>query len=180
MDGLCGPYAIVNMLKVLYPDRNEQFYTTVFQNCIRSLTPKMPDIFWEGTTIDDLIVLLGVANHTLKGMSELPIKWSLLKKQATLEDVFASFKDGKVAFLSVMHPFQHWTVATSVTSKNVIVVDSDGIVSIKRKRIVPYQGTIDEENTFIDMKEMVVVEVDRPKSRSQAKSSVAKKARNSR
>jgi hypothetical protein len=135
-DGLCGVYAILNSMKLLYR-LDEDDLDAMFRSLCKSLPEKFPQALWDGLGVPEIRRLLNYsADYLAKRHRHDDLHWHLpfLRKEFRSIDSFwrcveeqISANDPTVVIIGLNKPWDHWTVAHKVTARAVEFFDSYGM-----------------------------------------------------
>lgn len=144
LDSLCGVYAVVNAVQALIPGLTKPKARRLFQALMTALraedTGRVP-LVADGLSRERVRRTILNANQYVrrrfggrlivrrvpKAIAErpsLPALWRLLGERLS---------QGQVAILGIDGVHSHWTVAVGVTPKSILLRDSDGLHSLRRK-----------------------------------------------
>jgi hypothetical protein len=131
-DGLCGLYAIINALALLFPSKmDEEGREHVFK-AIAKACKAWPDILWNGTTVQDMRQMLHAARNCLIG-AKIKFDWDQPFAKTPPLKTFDEFcrelrwrTEGDDAFgiVGISKPWEHWSCAHRLTSHEIIMTDS--------------------------------------------------------
>ena len=150
LDGLCGVYAIINALRHLCPELSPARSQALFRMLVRSIAPRAPERaiakFSDGLTIGAVFRLARLAaayteRHHNGSISVSLLatrrhrggarRWPLARYWRELATVLA----GRSAVIVGLNGSQrHWSVAISISSQQLQLLDSDGLHLLRRSR----------------------------------------------
>jgi hypothetical protein len=131
LDGLCGPYAIVNAFEECGFDDAELIFQAA---CSAPAARRWPSLLWDGTTFGDLQRMIKNCRESLGGVPELKVSYPFSKNvPATPVEYWgrfdALFEDRpnlKCMILGLTRPSMHWIVAVREgPGKRVSFIDTD-------------------------------------------------------
>jgi len=162
LDGLCGPYAIVNA----YAACAEVDADSVFELACCGLAPqRWPKVLWEGTVFSDMRRMIGNCQVSLAEASDISIKypfWRLSPKNNseywTRFDKIFSDSSVICGIVGMTRPWSHWIVV-SRDGKRLEFTDSDPYKPSHRKnRSTVFAGLRRKASSHwvIDRRELIV------------------------
>lgn len=150
LDGLCGVYAIINALRHLCPELGAARSQAMFRVLVRSIAPRSPARaiakLNDGLTIGAVFRLTRLAaahaeRHCGSSISVsllagrcdrgCPLRWSLAHLWHVLATVLSS---RSAVILGLSGSQRHWSVAISISRRQLRLVDSDGLHRLRRRR----------------------------------------------
>lgn len=141
-DSLCGVYAILNAVRLVYPQLEDAAAEDLFRHLVDSLEDH--DVAWsavrDGMGPAELRRMLTAAREFSENVLELPIGFASCRRLsdktlASLWQCLAATLDGrKAAIVGLAGRERHWTVATHVTPRTIWLADSTGIGILPRSR----------------------------------------------
>jgi hypothetical protein len=169
LDGLCGPYAIVNALSFCgMAEREEQLFQIA---CSSPANKRWPDILWEGTTFGDL-KKMAAACLALTGSDEvINVSYPFLHvAPASNRDFWIRFdslfseESTRCVILRMTKPSDHWIVAyRDVGETRVSFLDSDPYrPQIRKNRTSIFAGDRRRRPSqwLIDRRDVIVFSLD--------------------
>ena len=143
LDGLCGVYSVVNACRRLVPEIDSDGASWLFSRLMRSLrkvgaNPSHAIVTGVGRSA--VIALLHQAIAAIEGkydvklaVRRLPRAQRQIKRLDELWAVLArTISSGKVAILGLGGNTSHWTVAVTVTAKQIRLFDSSRMKVLRR------------------------------------------------
>ncbi len=133
LDGLCGPYAIVNAVNYLEP-LDDDGQAALFRSVMRAISKL--SVLWSGTTTDQVADMLGAAQAFLGDRHRISIAFSRPFAHRAFNGDFAAFFDELAALVDRPHcaaiiglskPYEHWTDATYLSGARIALRDSVGL-----------------------------------------------------
>lgn len=130
-DGLCGLYAVVNSLRLLWPrEMTDKNTAVIFQEVAHALGA-WPRVLWAGTYPTDIVTMLKAARRvfTEKGMCltwTKPFKTGSINHIEVFETNLRHELDcpGTTAIVGMNRPRQHWSVLDRFTPHTMVMADS--------------------------------------------------------
>lgn len=144
-DGLCGVYAIINAIRLLCPELDDQTTKQLFKRLLATLHKREADPVapvWRGMRMPTLKRLAKEAGRFMRaeyGISLKTRRWGRKKRKAiiTLPLLWRSLEKElsrqRVPIIGFGGRIQHWSVAQGLTSKLVRLCDSMAMNAIRRK-----------------------------------------------
>jgi hypothetical protein len=166
LDGLCGPYAIVNALAHCgLADHSKQ----IFEIACRSLSPKRwPRILWEGTTFPDLKRMIRASLKSETNFLGITASYPFARavpidNRSYWRRFDAIFEDESVACVIIgrLEPSLHWIVAFR-SGKRVSFVDSHPTKGVFSKNKTSIFAGVRRKKTahwLVDRSELVAFHV---------------------
>ncbi len=142
LDGLCGVYAIINALRALCPELGEQAAWELFRHLLRSLGDLLErpwPVVWGGMGQAVVRALLRRACAQVERRTGACLQVRRLRVpggEVSLSGVWAALREeldqGRVAIVGLSGRWDHWTVAGRATGRTVRLLDSSGLVLLRR------------------------------------------------
>lgn len=160
LDGLCGPYAIVNALGHMGSRKKPD---EIFQNaCAAVSRNRWPALLWEGTTFGDLKKMIAACVSDIDGVSVNYPFWRSAPTSNSaywqeFDEIFED-EDALCGIIGLTRPSDHWLVVCRGGAR-LTFLDSDPTKSVKRvERSSLYAGERGprEKDWVIDRRELVV------------------------
>ena len=147
LDGLCGPYSVVNAIRfamytlrhkassLVRQELDEHDAELLFGRLIEQLVRRRSDsrIVVDGVNQAQMSILLRVAdewlreNRSMRLSFKRPLKHPRAHKRAVLREIASHLGEpGTAAIIAGSDPWLHWSVATKVTPACLILFDSGG------------------------------------------------------
>lgn len=168
LDGLCGPYAIVNAFERCRfgdPDR-------VFRTACEALAPRRwPGVLWEGTTLSDLKRMIKRCRENINGADAIKTSYPFSTNTpnsnkdywSRFDDIFDQKPNARCMILRITRPFNHWIVAHREAGTRISFTDTDPHKPYQRKnRSSLYAGIRNgnHNNWIIERSELILFEVE--------------------
>lgn len=130
LDGLCGPYAIVNAFEHCGIDRAEEIFTVACEALARR---RWPRVLWEGTTIGDLKRMINLCREIFDDAQQVKVSYPFSRKTPVsnaqywqrFDQIFKERPEARCMILGLTRPNHHWIVAVRETPGRVSFVDTD-------------------------------------------------------
>jgi hypothetical protein len=165
LDGLCGLYATVNAIGLLFPSAmTAEASDQVFKVIAKSLGG-WPEHLFNGTTDTDIRDMLNAARAYLRRHFQLAFSWEQPFAHKTPLADFEEFArelgrrikgDDAFAIVGISKPWEHWTCAHRLTEHEMIMTDSCHVKQIALAKCgLAGDGTdyeFDHKQTFTLMK----------------------------
>lgn len=163
LDGLCGPYAIVNALMHIghRGDPAELFQTA----CSAVSARRWPELLWEGTWFGDLKKMLAACMRKFDGPIGVKVSYPFWRTPPTTNDGYwiefdRVFDDEDVlcGIVGITRPSDHWLVIAR-DGQRIVFYDSEPLKPMKRvNRTSLYAGVRGPKTKkwVIDRRELVV------------------------
>jgi hypothetical protein len=145
--GLCGLYAVVNSLRLLWPremtDRNT---TAVFQEVAHALGT-WPRVLWAGTYPTDIVIMLKAARRMF-AEKDMHLTWTKPFKTGSINH-FEVFETnlrheldcpGTAAIVGMNRPASHWSVLDRFTRHTMVLADSSSAEPIRLANCALFNG----------------------------------------
>lgn len=142
LDGLCGVYSIINSVSIMLPkplsyeERVELFCRLV---SLLDDGRAIGEIIHEGIGFRKLGELIDVSSRILTQSRGIQIKRSVAsnRTQVGLDDFWEKLGghvEGRqrVALIGLVGKYDHWTVVQSVSGKQLVLADSDGLAKLNK------------------------------------------------
>lgn len=134
LDGLCGIYAIINAYRLLFGD---QFGPERATKLFRKLAKSVPIAVFEGTSYQEQLDLIALANRAVPAKLRLEVRTQVFKKPANGPswriNTFVSRlreeinEQNQVAILGLEKAHDHWTLVHRLTPSTLKLTDSDNL-----------------------------------------------------
>lgn len=150
LDGLCGVYAIINALRHLCPELSAARSQALFRMLVRSIAPRSPARaiakLSDGLTIGAVFRLTKLASAHAEQSCGCSISISLLAARchrgrpqrwplAQLWHELATVLSSRTAVILGLSGCQrHWSVAISISRRQLRLLDSDGLHRLRRSQ----------------------------------------------
>lgn len=142
LDGLCGIYAVINAVRLLFPGLEEAAARDLFTHAVRLLEdrPLTLDIVHAGIGDRDLRRLVVECGTYLLDEHELVVTLGRIpvgkrvSVQAIWSGLAAELASPAAAIVGMTGRERHWTVAYRVTSRTLWLADSSGMQQLARSR----------------------------------------------
>jgi len=115
LDGLCGPYAIVNAFELLDYRRLDRVFRTACSAIARS---RWPEVLWKGTTLRDLKQMITACRKELSNTNYIDVQYPFYQSPAATNNVYWGEFDEQFShdrtvccIIGIKKPFDHWIVA---------------------------------------------------------------------
>lgn len=130
LDGLCGPYAIVNAFEHCCVKRPEQVFEVA---CSALAKSRWPNVLWEGTSFSDLKRMIKRCRDKVEGASVIQTRYPFEKHPPPNNKVYWTrfnklFDDEsniRCAILGLWRPSEHWIVASRNTKGRLSFTDTN-------------------------------------------------------
>lgn len=163
LDGLCGPYAIVNALSACGLD---QYREQLFQEACKALSPRRwPELLWTGTTFNDLQRMIRACLDSEYNTAGIVARYPFQRfVPATNDDYWARFDEVfayegvQCGIVGMRKPSDHWIVISRDNGR-LQFTDSDPFAPSKRKNKSSLFAGLRRHRPsqwLIDRKELVV------------------------
>jgi hypothetical protein len=124
-DGFCGLYSVLNSFSYLFRKLDEDRQAELFKRIAGAISP-WPDIIWNGTETEDIWRMLHIAAG-FTGSVRLARPFS--RNSLNFSEFFAALHtavapNNTCAIIGLDKPYEHWTVAKSVSGKQIVLQDS--------------------------------------------------------
>ncbi|MDP9734522.1 UNVERIFIED_ORG: hypothetical protein QE446_004665 [Rhizobium sp. SORGH_AS260] len=165
LDGLCGPYAIVNALAYCgMSGREEEMFIAA---CSSPSIRRWPNLLWEGTTFGDLQRMLTMCLSLPGARDTVRVFYPFLQFVPTTNadfwisfDEFFAEEDTRCVILRMTKPSHHWIVAfREPGSTRISFLDSDPFKpSLRKNRTNIFAGDRRHRATqwLIDRRDVIV------------------------
>ena len=149
LDGLCGVYSIINAIRWLCPALSEQQAQELF-NVLIDMREKRP------MRRPLAFIYRGLTRAGLSRLASAATGWAAISPGITLEAEWLAPADhrgdrpaavwrqlerhigpGTVAIIGLGEQLEHWTVAVAASGRQLTLLDSDGMATVRRDRCVP-------------------------------------------
>lgn len=166
LDGLCGPYAIVNAFEHCGIEKTNE----VFEAACAALAPRRwPNVLWDGTTIGDLKRMIKSCRESIDEAAMIITTYPFSRNTPkTNEDywqrfdlLFSERPKIRCMILGLTRPSYHWIVAFREKGTRVSFVDTDPHHPFKRKnRSMLHAGSQNghPKKWIIDRSELILFE----------------------
>src|SRR5215210_5967834 len=142
LDGLCGVYALINALRLLYPRLDEDDCERAFCALIRARARQSASplaIISGGLSRRELLRLIGSWQRFAAKELGITLSVSRLKvSEPSLRGIWrglcGALDDKSVAIIGLDGAERHWTVAHAATERTLRVTDSSGLRVIFRSQ----------------------------------------------
>lgn len=167
LDGLCGPYAVVNAFAhcgIAEPE-------AIFEAACRALAPRRwPKVLWDGTSFGDLKRMIKLCRESIENASSVktsyPFSRSTPKSNdgywTRLDQLFSSRPNARCMILGLTRPSLHWIVAYRESPTRISFIDTDPHNPFQRKnRTMLHAGSRNghPKKWIIDRSELILFEV---------------------
>ena len=143
LDGLCGVYSIVNAVRILCPELDQDGAEWLFAHLLQSLSDADVDLSIAVTGGIGRVELARLVRAAIAYIDEeveikltvkrLPKALRLTSNLGALWKAFeAALSPTCVAIIGIAGIHSHWTIAAKVTAKQVRLYDSDRITVLRR------------------------------------------------
>ena len=168
LDGLCGPYAIVNAFEHCGIKNNDD----VFQTACSALTSRRwPEVLWNGTTLGDLQRMIKRCRDLIDGASVIRTSYPFSRNTPAdnktywkrFDDLFKEKERTCCAIIGLTRPSYHWIVAYREGGTRVSFLDTDPYRPYVRKNQSMLHAGSRNGNPnkwIIDRKELILFEVE--------------------
>ncbi|WP_143027225.1 hypothetical protein [Rhodospira trueperi] len=138
LDGLCGPYAIVNAFEHCGIDAHQNIFETA---CGAISQKRWPNVLWEGTTIGDLKRMIKRCRERIDGAEQIKTRYPFSRNPPKnnkkywdrFDNLFESNANVRCMILGLTRPSYHWIVAYCGEGTRVNFVDTDPMKPFQRK-----------------------------------------------
>ena len=143
LDGLCGVYSVVNAVRALCPELDQEGAQWLFAHLLQAMSDAGVDVcaaVTGGIARGELSRLIKVAIAHID--EELEIRLTVkrlpkaLRQTSNLGQLWQAFEASLssecVAIIGIAGIHSHWTIATQVTAKQVRLYDSGRIAMLRR------------------------------------------------
>ncbi len=139
LDGLCGPYAIVNAFEHCgIKNRSEEVFQAA---CAALARRRWPKVLWNGTTIDDLKRMIKLCRASVDDAARVKVRYPFSKTTPRsnheywrrLDELFVERPNTRCMILGLNRPSAHWIVAFRERGTRVTFVDTDPLRPFRRK-----------------------------------------------
>lgn len=144
LDGLCGIYAIINAVHLLYPRLDADAARALFRKLAKTLSKTLTNPtgpVYDGIgrlVLEDLLITAREQMHHHHGVTIEVERLVLWRKHPTLLDLWEALRqrlDGQtVAILGLSGLKDHWTVAYTATETTIRLFDSGDRHTLARSR----------------------------------------------
>jgi len=133
LDGLCGPYAIVNAYQFC-GKRNKRICEQIFQtSCSAMSLRRWPKALWDGTEIGDMRRMLRKCQSEISELANISVSYPFQRNapgdtDSYWDELDKIWRNPKAicAIVGVTKPGWHWSVIkASTTSGRIVITDSD-------------------------------------------------------
>lgn len=167
LDGLCGPYAIVNAFEHCGIEKPEELFKAA---CLALAHRRWPKVLWEGTTFGDLKRMIKSCRSVCADAAEVktsyPFDRDTPKSNAEywkrFDKLFKERPKVRCMILGMTRPSMHWIVAFREGGTRVSFVDADPHKPFQRKnRTMLHAGSRNgnPQKWIIDRGELILFEV---------------------
>lgn len=169
LDGLCGPYAIVNAFEHCGYEESETIFKAA---CEASATRRWPALLWEGTTFGDLKKMVSNCRKAIGGAPELKVSYPFVSKippspaeyWKRFDALFAERPNACCMIVGLTRPSSHWIVAyREGRGTRITFVDTDPHKPYQRKnRSMLHPGVRNghPKKWIIEKSELILFEVE--------------------
>lgn len=169
LDGLCGPYAIVNAFEHC---GFEQEADTIFQTACKALSNRRwPSLLWEGTSFADLQKMIKHCRTVLDDTTGLKVSYPFSRNTPKnpaeywirFDELFAERSNVRCMILGITRPSDHWIVAYREGGTRISFVDADPHKPYQRKnRSMLHPGSRNghPKKWIIERSELVLFEIE--------------------
>lgn len=168
LDGLCGPYAVVNAFEHCGIDDSEG----VFQEACAALAQsRWPNVLWEGTSLHDLMRMIKKCRSAFEDEVKIKIRYpfarsiprSNVEYWKKFDEVFSKNPRARCAILGMIRPSYHWIVAGREEGSRLAFYDTDPHKPFQRKNRGSLHAGSRNGNPrkwIIDRSELILIEVE--------------------
>jgi hypothetical protein len=136
---MCGFYAILNAFQCLFPEFDEEDAWELMVALCEAIAARFPAVIWKGAGVEDTVKLFTAAKdyaartRHLRGGIVVTRPFARRKVERIgefWEGVDAWFAEGRrlergrVVFLGIGYPDNHWTIVTGKTARALTFFDS--------------------------------------------------------
>jgi hypothetical protein len=166
LDGLCGPYAIVNAFQHCGIDRPGE----IFETACAALAPRRwPKVLWNGTTIGDLKRMVKLCRESFADAAAVKTSYPFVRNTPTsnkeywesFDRLFVDRPNTCCMILGLSRPSMHWIVAYRETGTRINFVDTDPYQPFQRKnRTMLHAGSRNghPKKWIIDRRDLILFE----------------------
>ena len=141
MDGLCGPYAIVNAFVHCGLENPDDLFQTA---CGAVSRRRWPGLLWLGTEIGDMEKMIAACRKKFPTAEAVNVRYPFKKNRPKNNDEFRDYllenlEIGALrqcAILEITKPRWHWIVSHRESEKKLSFIDSDGPKNPRVKKLV--------------------------------------------
>lgn len=131
-DSLCGPYSVVNSLRLLWPHEMDANTTSAVFKAVAHSLDRWPSILWEGTHYGDMPTMLmaaqcHLATRALHFIWNRPFRQGAINHIEVFETNLRHELDcpGTAAVVCMdVGPWLHWSVVDRFTKHHMVMTDS--------------------------------------------------------
>ena len=145
LDGLCGVYSIVNAVRALCPELDQDGAEWLFAHLMQALSKQGVDLSIAvasgigrvelGRLVRTAVAYIDAELEIRLTVKRLPKALRLTSNLGELWQAFeASLSPGCVAIIGIAGIHSHWTIAAQVTARQVRLYDSGRIAVLRRGR----------------------------------------------
>ena len=167
LDGLCGPYAVVNAFERCGVQKLDEVFETA---CSAIALRRWPKVLWEGTSFGDLRRMIRRCKDTIGEAASIRTSYPFHRKTPKsnesfwkeLDQILTDRPSVRCMILGLTRPDYHWIVAHRETSNRLTFVDTDPHNPSRRKnRKMLYAGVRNGHPSkwIIDRGELILFEV---------------------
>jgi hypothetical protein len=139
LDGMCGFYSIINSIHYLKADFTEKQAEKLLKNMVKTKPNTFHKLYLDGTYFENVIDLLKHVIQCERGFSDL--EYTVPFEDDVFDDAYEYVacldeqidSKNKVAIFSVGEPWNHWTVATKIDTKQEKIRLFDSYFDVKDK-----------------------------------------------
>ena len=168
LDGLCGPYAVVNAFQLCGMSDG----ASIFETACGSLPAKRwPAVLWQGTTFRDVKRMIRYCQEAVPGTDAIRTRYPFERNPPTtpqqywdeFDDLFENAPSIRCMIVGLTRPSLHWIVASRDTHKRVVFTDTDPHKPFQRKNrssLHPGSRNGNPSKWIIDRSELILFEAD--------------------
>lgn len=168
LDGLCGPYAIVNAFEHCGIERSDEIFQAA---CAALATRRWPKVLWEGTTIGDLKRMVKHCRESVSGAASIKTSYPFSRNPPNsnqsywehFDQLFVDRPNARCMILGLTRPSYHWIVAHRESGTRVSFADTDPRKPFQRKnRSMIHAGSRNghPKKWIVDRSELILFEVE--------------------
>jgi hypothetical protein len=149
LDGLCGLYAVINAVRLLCPEIDDEVSAELFRRLVKRLEKRgvrpLHALAWgmEMRTLTDVIETACAYQRRTFGI-RIKVRQLELGRRASLDKIWAALQgelgEGQVAILGLSGRHEHWTVAYAGSARCLRLADSDDLKVLLRSRCTLKRG----------------------------------------
>ncbi len=146
LDGLCGIYAVVNAVRLLFPRAlDDDKAEALFKQALLSIKRSLPQAVWDGTDKPEMRRMINAACMFVSKDTSFPgaLDYRFPFRRGRFKRIDAFWEeldpmlaqDGRVAILGFGEPDPHWTLVHRTTEKQLVLADSSIYKTLSRRRV---------------------------------------------